>query len=325
VTSEPEVAINATALTKRYGEVRALDNLNLSVPVGGTFSVLGPNGAGKTTAIKILSALLRPDSGSAHVFGHDVVREPDAVRRRIALTGQAISLDEDLSGVQNIILAARLKGVRPAAAARRAEQLIEAFDLTDAGNRLLKTYSGGQRRRVDIAASLVVTPDLLFLDEPTTGLDPRSRAEVWRMIRALVAQGGTVLLTTQYLDEADQLSDRVGLIDHGRLVAEGTPTELKSRLASGTLHVTLREQAQLAEAEQVLTRALDATVTNDPAQRRLSVAAADPQLAALALGELARSGIDVSSFALDQPPLDEVFLALTGRQQHAEDREEVRS
>lgn len=322
MTSNPELAIDAMGLAKRYGEVRALDGLSLSVPVGAIVSVLGPNGAGKTTAIKILSALLRPDSGSARIFGHDVVRKPDAVRQRIGVTGQAISLDEDLSGTQNLILAARLKGMRHAAAVRRAGQLLEAFDLTDAGNRLLKTYSGGQRRRIDIAASLVVTPDLLFLDEPTTGLDPRSRAEVWNMIRALVAQGGTVLLTTQYLEEADQLSDWVALIDHGQLVAEGTPTELKSRLASDTLHVGLRDQDQLAEAERVLRRALAVDVTVDPGGSRLSVPAADPQQAAHALGELTRAGVDVTNFSLDQPPLDEVFLALTGRKDGA-DREEV--
>ncbi|MGW5668692.1 ATP-binding cassette domain-containing protein [Micromonospora sp. NPDC003776] len=323
MTADPELAISATDLAKTYGEVHALDGLNLSVPAGTTFSVLGPNGAGKTTAIKIMTALLRPDSGSVRVLGHDVVREPDAVRRRIALTGQTISLDEDLSGLQNLILAARLKGLRPAAAARRAGHLIEAFDLTDASNRLLKTYSGGQRRRVDIAASLVVTPELLFLDEPTTGLDPHSRADVWKIIRALVAQGSTVLLTTQYLEEADQLSDRVALIDHGRTVAEGTPAELKSRLSSGTLYVGLRDHGQRAEAERVLSQALNTTVTRDPSGQRLSVPAADPQRALQALDELARAGVEVSDFSLDQPPLDEVFLALTGRRVQADDREEV--
>jgi ABC-2 type transport system ATP-binding protein len=313
MTSTPALVIETSQLVKVFGETRALDGLDLAVPKGSVYSLLGPNGAGKTTAIKIMATLLRPDSGSVRVLGHDVVRERHAVRQRIGLTGQAASVDDELTGLQNLILAGRLQGLPHRAAKARAEQLLTGFDLVEAGNRPLKTYSIGQQRRVDIAASLVVTPELLFLDEPTTGLDPRSRNEVWSIVRALVAEGGTVLLTTQYLDEADQLADYITLIDHGRVVADGAPAELKSRLAPGVLTVGLRDPGQRHEAETVLTRSLGAPVQHDAGGTRLSISAPDAEHAALALGELTRNGMEISHFALDQPSLDEVFLALTGQ------------
>jgi ABC-2 type transport system ATP-binding protein len=206
-----------------WGETRALNGIDLQVPAGTVYGLLGPNGAGKTTAVRVLATLLRPDGGRARVFGHDVVSEADAVRARVSLTGQYASVDEDLTGTENLVLLGRLLGLKKPAARQRAEALLAAFGLTEAGDRQVKKYSGGMRRRIDIAASILNTPDLLFLDEPTTGLDPRSRNQVWEIIRAVVAHGTTVLLTTQYLDEADQLAGRIAVIDHGRVIAEGTP------------------------------------------------------------------------------------------------------
>jgi ABC-2 type transport system ATP-binding protein len=314
MTSNPTLAISASGLVKSFGSTRAVDGLDLAVEAGTVYSIVGPNGAGKTTTIRMLATLLRPDAGSVTVLGHDTVREAAAVRERISLTGQASSVDEDLTGLQNLILAARLLGFPPAAATERAGVLIEAFGLKEIGNRLVKTYSTGERRRVDIAASLIVRPDLLFLDEPTTGLDPRSRSDVWAMIRALVVEGTTVLLTTQYMDEADRLSHRIGVIDHGRMIAEGTPAELKSRIGSGLLHVSVRVPAQRGAAGQLLAEVLGAPVTPDPDPTRISVPVADAGRAADALAALARSGIEVDDFGLGQPSLDEVYLKLTGHE-----------
>jgi ABC-2 type transport system ATP-binding protein len=312
LTSDSALAIETSGLVKVFGETRAVDGLDLAVPTGTVYSVLGPNGAGKTTTIRMLATLLRPDAGTMRVLGHDVVTEAGAVRERVSLTGQSTSVDEDLTGLENLILAARLLGYRHAAAKARALELLEAFGLADAAGRLLKTYSGGERRRVDIAASIVVTPDLLFLDEPTTGLDPRSRNDVWEIIRAMVAEGTTVLLTTQYLDEADQLADRIALIDHGKVVAEGTARELKSSTGSGALHIGLHDPGQRAEAERVLSQALGVPVHLESDPGRLAARIFDSERATQALAELSRSGIDISDFALAQPSLDEVFLALTG-------------
>jgi daunorubicin/doxorubicin transport system ATP-binding protein len=216
-------AIETTDLVKSFGDNRAVDGVDLAVPAGTVYGVLGPNGAGKTTVVRMLATLLRPDGGSARVFGHDVVREADAVRTRVSLTGQYASVDEDLTGAENLVLLCRLLGYRKPAAQARAAQQLEAFGLTEAAGRQVKKYSGGMRRRLDIAASILNTPDLLFLDEPTTGLDPRSRNQVWDIIRVVVANGTTVLLTTQYLDEADRLAARIAVIDHGKVIAEGTP------------------------------------------------------------------------------------------------------
>ncbi|MBE1558517.1 ABC-2 type transport system ATP-binding protein [Nonomuraea africana] len=303
-------------MIKTFGDTRAVDGLDLTVPAGVVYGVLGPNGAGKTTAVRMLATLLRPDGGEGRVFGHDIIREADAVRSRVSLTGQYASVDEDLTGMENLVLLSRLLGHRKPAARERAAQLLEAFGLTAAGGRLVKTYSGGMRRRLDIAASILNTPDLLFLDEPTTGLDPRSRNQVWDIIRIVVAHGTTVLLTTQYLEEADRLASRIAVIDQGRVIAEGTPGELKSSVGAGAVHVRLRDAGQRPEAERLLAKALDAPVylEADPVAltARLSAdGAAAAEQSALALTELARSGIVVDDFSLGQPSLDEVFLALT--------------
>jgi ABC-2 type transport system ATP-binding protein len=307
------LAVEVRGLVKAFGETRAVDGLDLAVAPGTVYGVLGPNGAGKTTTIRMLATLLRPDSGSAAVFGHDVVREADAVRRRVSLTGQLASVDDELSGLENLIFVARLLGYSPSAARKRAGELIEGFGLADAAGRQVSTYSGGMRRRMDIAASIVVAPDLLFLDEPTAGLDPRSRFQVWEIVRALVGIGTTVLLTTQYLDEADQLADRIAVIDHGKVIAEGTPGELKSSVGSGALHVRLADSGQRPEAERLLAAALGVEVLADSEPVALSARVTDTDKVAPALTELARNGIKVTDFSLGQPSLDEVFMALTGR------------
>ncbi|MFE0806858.1 ATP-binding cassette domain-containing protein [Streptomyces sp. NPDC058848] len=312
------LAIETAGLVKTFGETRAVDGVDLAVPAGTVYGVLGPNGAGKTTTVKMLATLLRPDGGQAHVFGRDVVREADEVRSRVSLTGQYASVDEDLTGTENLVLLGRLLGHGKAAARQRGEQLLEAFGLTDAAAKQVKHYSGGMRRRIDIAASILNTPDLLFLDEPTTGLDPRSRNQVWDIVRAVVAQGTTVLLTTQYLDEADQLASRIAVIDKGRVIAEGTKGELKASVGAGSVHLRLRDADQRPEAERLLRDLLVAEVQLEPdpvaLTARLAVSGGDAAAdqAAKALGELTRAGITVDNFSLGQPSLDEVFLALTG-------------
>jgi ABC-2 type transport system ATP-binding protein len=323
-----ELAIETSGLVKTFGDNRAVDGLDLAVPTGAVYGVLGPNGAGKTTAVRMLATLLRPDGGEARVFGHDVLREADAVRGRVSLTGQYASVDEDLTGTENLILLGRLLGHRKPAARARAAELLEAFGLTDAAGRQVKNYSGGMRRRLDIAASILNTPDLLFLDEPTTGLDPRSRSQVWDIVRAVVAHGTTVLLTTQYLDEADRLASRIAVIDNGRLIAEGTPGQLKSSVGAGTVHVRLRDARQRPEAQRVLSKALETQVLLDaePVALTARVAAEGSnrgaaEQASRALAELAASGITVDDFSLGQPSLDEVFLALTDRPAHIDEEE----
>jgi ABC-2 type transport system ATP-binding protein len=319
-----DLAIETSGLVKTFGETRAVDGIDLAVPKGTVYGVLGPNGAGKTTAVKVLATLLRPDGGEARVFGYDVLREPDEVRQRVSLTGQYASVDEDLTGTENLVLLARLLGHRKPRARERAAQLLEAFGLTDAANRQVKNYSGGMRRRIDIAASILNTPELLFLDEPTTGLDPRSRNQVWDIVRAVVSQGTTVMLTTQYLDEADHLASRIAVIDHGKVIAEGTKGELKASVGAGSVHVRLREAAQRPEAETVLRSALRAPVTLDPDPVALTVRVGGEgnghnaaEQASRALHELANAGITVDNFSLGQPSLDEVFLALTDRKEVA--------
>ena len=307
----PTLAIEANGLVKTFGETRAVDGVDLAVRSGSVYGVLGPNGAGKTTTIKMLTTLLQPDAGTAQVLGHDVVRDADAVRGAVSLTGQLASVDEDLTGRENLILIGRLLGLGRGGAKARAVELLEAFGLADAAAKLVKHYSGGMRRRLDIAASIVVTPELLFLDEPTTGLDPRSRNQVWDIIRALVSEGTTILLCTQYLEEADQLAEGIAVIDHGRVIAEGTPAQLKASVGSGALHIRLLDPEQRPDAERVLGQALDAVHREaDPAA--LSAPCADADRAAGAVAELSRAGIRVGSFSLAQPSLDEVFLALTG-------------
>ena len=311
MTSQIPLAIEANGLVKTFGETRAVDGVDLAVPQGAVYGVLGPNGAGKTTTIRMLATLLKPDEGSARVLGHDIVTEDDVVRAAVSLTGQLASVDEDLSGEENLVLLAKLLGYRWRDARGRARELLEAFGLTEASDRLVKNYSGGMRRRLDIAASIVVTPQLMFLDEPTTGLDPRSRNQVWDIVRALQADGTTILLCTQYLDEADQLADGIAVIDHGRVIAEGTPAQLKASVGSAALHVRLLDPADRPQAEQILQRELGSVhLENDPAA--LSVGCSDADRGAEAVAALSRSGIGVGGFSLGQPSLDEVFLALTG-------------
>jgi ABC-2 type transport system ATP-binding protein len=328
------LAIETSGLVKVFGENRAVDGVDLAVPAGSVYGVLGPNGAGKTTTVKMLATLLRPDGGEARVFGLDVLRDADAVRGRVSLTGQYASVDEDLTGTENLVLLARLLGHRKPGARARAAELLEAFGLTDAAGRQVKNYSGGMRRRLDIAASILNTPDLLFLDEPTTGLDPRARNQVWDIIRAVVARGTTVLLTTQYLDEADHLASRIAVIDSGKVIAEGTPGELKSSVGSGSVHVRLREARQRAEAQRVMSLALGTEVQldGDPVALTARVMAngggdaGAAERASRALAELAHHGITVDDFSLGQPSLDEVFLALTdknGKDSKTDSKEEV--
>jgi ABC-2 type transport system ATP-binding protein len=330
-TEQRDLAIETEDLVKTFGATRAVDGISLSVRTGTVYGVLGPNGAGKTTTMRMLATLLRPDSGTARVLGRDVVTEGDAVRAGVSLTGQFASVDDELNGRENLVLLARLLGFSRSAAAVRARELLDAFGLTDAADRLVREYSGGMRRRLDIAASIVVTPELLFLDEPTTGLDPRSRNQVWDIVRALVAEGTTVLLTTQYLDEADQLADRIAIIDHGKVIAEGTSAELKALVGSGTLHLRLLDPDERALAVRLVSDLVGAPMhpdtdptrptgptgpTGDPVEPLdpavLSFRAPDPERATLALAELAQAGVRLAEFSLGQPSMDEVFLALTG-------------
>ncbi|MFC4550488.1 MULTISPECIES: ATP-binding cassette domain-containing protein [Halorussus] len=306
-------AIETADLTKSFGETRALDGIDLQIDRGSVFGLLGPNGAGKTTIIRILATLLDPDGGSATVLGHDVERDPAAVRESVSLTGQYASIDEDLTGRENLVLVARLLGFRWREARARANDLLGAFGLADAATRQVRTYSGGMRRRLDIAASLVVTPEVLFLDEPTTGLDPRSRNQVWKIIRAIAAEGTTVVLTTQYLEEADHLADRLAVIDDGRIIAEGTSRELKASVGANTLDVRLRDPDRRPEAESILADVLGTEVRRGTDRDALSASVTDDERSAEALMALARAGVRVAEFSLGQASLDEVFLALTGR------------
>jgi len=306
------MAIETTGLTKVFGDTRAVDGIDLSVRAGAVYGVLGPNGAGKTTTIRMLATLARPTAGTARVLGHDVVTEADAVRRAVSLTGQFASVDEELTGRENLVLLGRVLGFRRDAAEDRAGELLDAFGLSEGADKLASDYSGGMRRRLDIAASIVVTPELLFLDEPTTGLDPRSRIQVWEIVRVLVAAGTTVLLTTQHLEEADQLAERIAIIDHGRVIAEGTSTELKALVGTGSLHVRLHDPEQRATATSVLVEALDTAVHPEPDPSVLTARASDPDQVAHALSALSHAGVALAEFSLGQPSLDEVFLALTG-------------
>jgi ABC-2 type transport system ATP-binding protein len=307
------LAIEVANLSKSYGKVEVLKGLNLEVKRGSLLALLGPNGAGKTTTVRILATLLRFNSGVVKVFGHDVVHEADAVRQRVSLTGQFASVDDELTGTENLVLVARLLGYSWAESRARAKNLIGAFGLEEAAERQVKTYSGGMRRRLDIAASIVIAPDLLFLDEPTSGLDPRSRRYIWDVIRALRAAGTTVLLTTQYLEEADQLAERIVIIDHGRIIADGSPNELKASIGAGVLHVRLNVPEQRPAAATLIQEALGVTVQLESEGATLSVPVNDTEKLGRALMSLSQAGIGLSEFALGQPSLDDVFLALTGQ------------
>ncbi|MEV4823723.1 ATP-binding cassette domain-containing protein [Micromonospora sp. NPDC049274] len=305
--------VTAEGLGKRYGPTRALDTFDLTVPTGTVHGLLGPNGAGKTTAVRILTTLLRFDAGRATVAGYDVRRQPDEVRARIALTGQYAAVDETLSGRQNLELFGRLFQLGRRAARQRADELLERFGLAEAAGRSAVEYSGGMRRRLDLAASLIRTPRVLFLDEPTTGLDPRSRNQVWDLVRGLVAGGTTVLLTTQYLEEADQLAHRISVIDAGRVVAEGSPDELKSMTGGDRIEVVVRDAADLNQAARIVASICAAQPERDPEVRRLSVSVAD-RVAGLVdvVRALDDAGIAVEDIGLRRATLDEAFLHLTG-------------
>ena len=313
-----DLAVQVEGLRKRYGDHDALSGITLSIPRGSIYGILGPNGAGKTTLVRILATLVHPDGGSASVFGHDIEREAGAVRRRISLTGQSASVDEDLTATENLVLLARLLGFSRRAARGRADELLASFDLADAARRRVGTFSGGMRRRLDVAASLITAPSLLFLDEPTTGLDPRSRNHVWQVIRTAVARGTTVVLTTQYLEEADELADRIAVIDHGVVIAEGTRADLKASVGAGHVRIRLRNPAERHLAAGLLSESLGALVEDraDPAELTVRTAPDSENLPAqvtTALTDLAQAGIGVSDFSFGQASLDEVFLALTGR------------
>ncbi|MFF0227456.1 ATP-binding cassette domain-containing protein [Streptomyces sp. NPDC004629] len=318
-----EAAISVDAARKTYGGRPALDGLDLTVARGTVHGILGPNGAGKTTLVRILSTLLRPDGGRIEVAGHDVLTRAPAVRRRIGLLGQHAALDEELSGRQNLEMFGRLHHLGARHARVRAGELLERFGLADTGRRPVRAYSGGMRRRLDLAASLITEPDVLFLDEPTTGLDPRGRTEVWTSVRSLVGGGTTVLLTTQYLEEADQLADRISVVDHGRVVADGTADELKALTGGDRIDVVLRDAGQLDAALALLPlRAADVTVDTD---RRLLSAPVTDRMAALSgvVRALEGSGIEAADIALRRPTLDEVFLHLTGRKDRTDRTKET--
>jgi ABC-2 type transport system ATP-binding protein len=309
-----ETVIEAEGLTKAYGKVVALDGLDLVVPRGTVLGLLGPNGAGKTTVVSILATLLRPDAGSASVAGADVFRSPREVRKRIGLSGQYAAIDEYLTGFENLDMVGRLYHLGRRRSRARASELLERFDLTEAAGRPAKTYSGGMRRRLDLAAALVAEPPVLFLDEPTTGLDPRSRTELWGVIRDRVGQGTTLLLTTQYMDEADQLADDILVIDHGKRIAKGAPDALKAQVGGERIEVTLRSRASLDDARRVLARFAVGELYSDERARTVT-APIDGGSGTLAesLRALDAAGVELHDVGLRRPTLDDVFLALTGR------------
>jgi ABC-2 type transport system ATP-binding protein len=306
-------AIETNALVKTYGATRALDGVDLRIPQGTVYGLLGPNGAGKTTTVRTLATLIKPDSGSATVLGHDVLREAKLVRQKVSLTGQYASVDEDLTGTENLVLVGRLLGFSWKQARQRAAEMLEAFGLTEASTRQVSTFSGGMRRRIDIAASLVSIPEILFLDEPTTGLDPRGRNQVWELVRRIAAEGTTVLLTTQYLDEADRLAERMAVIDHGKVIAEGTSRELKASVGANALHIRLAVADQRTLAQELVTRVLGNGLLPGEDPMEVSARLEEPGQAVRVMSALQDGRIEVAEFSMGTPSLDEVFLALTGK------------
>jgi len=305
-------AIEAHGLVKTFGSNRAVDGVDLNVRTGSVYGVLGPNGAGKTTTISMLATLLRPDGGEARIFGHDVVAQSQIVRQLIGVTAQFASVDETLSATENLIIFSRLLGLSRAESKRKAAELLEEFSLTEAARRPLKKFSGGMRRRLDLAASLIAQPPLTFLDEPTTGLDPRTRTQMWDTIRRLVASGSTVLLTTQMLDEADQLADRIAVIDRGRVIAEGTSDELKASVGTSSLQLRLDDQADTDDALRAIQAVLGVAGTASPEGARITAPMADADRVTDLLVTLREAGIRLAEMSVQKPTLDEVFLTITG-------------
>lgn len=307
-----EWAVEAYGLVKTFGDNRAVDGVNLNVRTGSIYGVLGPNGAGKTTTIRMLATLLRPDTGTARIFGHDVIKESQIVRQLIGVTGQYASVDEALSATENLIIFSRLLGLSRQEAKRKAEKLLEEFGLTEAARRPLKNFSGGMRRRLDLAASLIAQPPLIFLDEPTTGLDPRTRSQMWDTIRRLVKTGSTVLLTTQYLEEADQLADRIAVIDYGRVIAEGTADELKMSVGTSSLHLRVQEAQDIAKARRLIEQVLKVPSGISSEAGEITAPMANADLVTDLLLALRSEGIPLSEMSVQKPTLDEVFLTITG-------------
>ncbi|MGU3431573.1 ATP-binding cassette domain-containing protein [Actinomycetes bacterium M1A6_2h] len=313
MTTDYEWAIETRGLTKQFGGFRAVDGVDLTVAAGTVCAVLGPNGAGKTTLVRMLATLVRPDEGSASVFGYDIVRDATAVRSSIGVTGQYASVDEDLTATENLIVFGRLLGLSRSGAKNRAADLLDEFDLTESSGRPLKHFSGGMRRRLDLAASLITNPPLLFLDEPTTGLDPRTRARMWSTVESLVSGGTTVLLTTQYLDEADQLADRIVVVDKGRVVADGTADDLKSAVGSSTLVLTLTDSESSMRAASIVERFTGVGVDVASDGRSLRSPFVDMTRVPDMLVALRTAGIAVAEIAVQKPSLDQVFFAITDR------------
>lgn len=310
--SPGDLAVEAYGLVKTFGDNRAVDGVDLNVRAGTIYGVLGPNGAGKTTTIRMLATLLKPDAGSARIFGHDVLTESQIVRQLIGVTGQYASVDESLSATENLIIFSRLLGLGRTEARQKAGELLEEFGLSEAAKRPLKHFSGGMRRRLDLAASLIAQPPLIFLDEPTTGLDPRTRSQMWDTIRRLVKTGSTVLLTTQYLEEADQLADRIAVIDYGRVVAEGTADELKMSVGTSSLHLTVQDAVDMGRARHTVEQVLGVHANISSEAGKITAPMANAGLVTDLLIELRTAGIGLSEMSVQKPTLDEVFLTITG-------------
>ncbi|GAB3580522.1 daunorubicin resistance protein DrrA family ABC transporter ATP-binding protein [Leifsonia lichenia] len=312
MTTSSEWAVEAHGLVKVFGDNRAVDGVDLSVRAGTVYGVLGPNGAGKTTTISMLATLLKPDAGTATIFGHDVAREQQVVRQLIGVTAQFASVDERLSATENLVIFSRLLGLSRSEAKRKSAELLEEFGLTEAAKRPIAKFSGGMRRRLDLAASLIAQPPLIFLDEPTTGLDPRTRAQMWDTIRRLVATGSTVLLTTQYLDEADQLADRIAVIDRGRVVAEGTADELKASVGESSLQLRLADPSDMEDARRAIGTVLGVDAVVSPEGSRITAPMRNPDAVTDLFVTFREAGIHLTEMSVQKPTLDEVFLTLTG-------------